>query len=207
MPEPTRRRARSGLVATLAAGTLLLAGCSSSPTSAPDTSTPTPAPTSTGSPATTPSPAALSWTGSVCDALNPLVSTLKAPPAPDLGNPAATQQAYRTYLDAAITQTDQARQQVSVAGAPPVPGDDQVGRRVQDQLDQLRTDLTQARSQVDGANDPASISQAVGVAGNVLGALGNTAQALAAVSDDAQLDGAFAQSPSCDPLRAISRPS
>jgi hypothetical protein len=189
--------------ATAAAG-LAIAGCSES------AGPPTPAPEPTAQPAPTVevAPATVTWTDSVCSALVPVVQAVTAPPSSDLSDPAAVKQAYLSYLDGALSKTANAEQQVNHAGAAPVQGGDELARGVQQQLGDLRQDLEQARAQIERADpgDPAGFGQAVAGAGNIVGSLGNSAQAVAEVSRDPQLDTAFEQAPACAPLRAIRPP-
>ncbi len=192
-------RHQLGIVALGAAG-LLLAGCSGTATTSTEPpASSAPAPTASAAA----SPAALAWTGSVCTALDPLLTTITSPPQLDLGDAAAAKQAYSSYLGTAIAQANQARKQVADAGTPPV--SDQVSQRVQEQLAQLGTKLSQTQTEVDQANlnDPAAITQAVGAAGGVIGSLGDSAQTLAAVRNDSQLAPAFDQTPSCEQLRTL----
>ena len=197
-----RLHPRLGIAAVAATG-LLLAGCSDAASTTAPSTTPAAAPTGSATASPAASPAALAWTGSVCTALDPLLTTITSPPHPNLGNAAAAKQAYSSYLGTAIEQAGQARKQVAAAGAPPV--SDQVGHRVQDQLAQLGSTLSRARAQVDQAdpNNALSIAQAADTAGTVLGSLGDTAKTLAGVRSDPQLGPAFAQTPSCGPLRSI----
>ena len=190
-------------VVTAVAG-LAIAGCSES------TGPPTPAPEPTAQPAPTTevAPATITWTDSVCSALVPVVQAVAAPPSSDLSDPAATRQAYLTYIDGALGKTDHAEQQMNQLGAAPVQGGEEFARGIQEQLGDLRQDLEQARVQIERADpgDPLALGQAAAAAGNIVGSMGNSAQAVAEVSRDPRLDTAFEQAPSCAPLRAIRPP-
>jgi hypothetical protein len=202
---PGRARIRSlRILAAVAAAGLAIAGCSEGagpPTPAPEP-TPQPAPTTGVASAT------VTWTDSVCGALVPVVQAVTAPPSSARSDPVAVKQAYLTYIDGALGTTDHAEQQVNQAGAAPVQGGGELARGIQEQLGDLRQDLAQARAQIERADpgDPAALGQAVAAAGNIVGSMGNSAQAVAAVSRDPQLDAAFEQVPSCAPLRAIRPP-
>ena len=196
---------RTGRAGALAAAGLGLACCSASP--APDAAPTTP-PAAAGSAAASPAPgpttAAAQWTGTVCRALDPVVGTLTAPPRPDLSNLAATRQSYLGYLGTAEQQADAARQQVTAAGAPPVQDGEQISATVDDQLTQLRTDIDQARSQIQQTdpNDAGSITQALTAAGNIGGSLANSAKVLATLRQNSDLGRALDQDPSCATLRS-----
>ena len=194
------------LAAVTAAAGLAIAGCSDG--AGPPTPAPAPEPTAQPAPTTGVASATVTWTDSVCSALVPVVQAVTAPPASALSDPVATKQAYLTYIDGALGMTAHAEQQVNQAGAAPVQGGGELARGIQEQLADLRQDLAQARTQIERADpgDPAALGQAVAAAGNIVGSMGNTAQAVAAVSRDPQLDAAFEQAPSCAPLRAIRPP-
>ncbi|WP_214370280.1 hypothetical protein [Pseudonocardia sp. H11422] len=210
-PDAAPRRALPGPGATSAQGRrlaamvvatgLALAGCASNP--APTAPGPGPAPTATVEEAT------VEWTGTVCGALVPVVEALRTPPTPDPSDPAATKQAYSSYLTRALQEAEQALQELTAAGPPPVEGGEQIAQDVREQVTELRDDLAEARAQVDKAdpNDSAAVGEAVTAVGNVLGALGNSAQALTTISGDPRLEPAFRQAPSCAQLRTIGTPS
>ena len=203
-PGPARILSIRMLAAVTAAAALATAGCSESagpPTPAPEP-TVEPAPTTEVAPATVP------WADSVCSALVPVVQVVMAPPSSDLSDPAATKLAYLTYIDGALGKTDNAEQQVHQAGAAPVQSGDELAQGIQEQLGDLRQDLEQARAHIERADpgEPAALGQAVAAAGNIMGSMGNSAQAVAEVSRDPQLDTAFEQAPACAPLRAIRPP-
>jgi hypothetical protein len=151
----------------------------------------------------------MAWTGHVCEALLPVVGTLRTPPSIDVTDPAAAQRAYSSYLQQAMDQAQQAQQQVDQLDAPPVDGGAQLADQVRDQVGDLREDVRQAQQQVADADpaNPLSVGQAVAAAGNVLGALGNNAQAVGAIADQPELRAALEQAPACDQLRAAGVPS
>jgi hypothetical protein len=133
-----------------------------------------------------------------------VVGTLTSPPNTDVNNLSATRQRFIGYLDTAANQADAARQQISAAGAPPVPGGEQIGSTVNDQVAQLRTDIGQARTQIQKTdpNDAASVAQALAAAGNVGSSLANSAQVLSTIRSNPQLAQAVNQDPACASLRA-----
>ncbi|MDQ3764187.1 MAG: hypothetical protein M3460_22175 [Actinomycetota bacterium] len=191
----TRARRRPLAVLAAAAG-LALAGCGSDLD-----------PTAPASPAppVAPQEQTVRWTDSVCSALVPVVDRLGAPPAFDLTAPAATRQAYSTYLAEAQAAAERALESVSAAGSPPVEGGEQIANEVRSDIAELRDDLADARTQVDQAdpNNAVAFGRAVVAASNVLGALANNAQALGALDGNPRLDAAFEQAQSCQQLRAI----
>lgn len=182
---------RRRLVVLIAAAGLAAAGC----TTASDTSPPGASP----APQAGPQPATLDWASSMCQTLDPAFDRLGAPPQPDLGNLAATRQAYIDYLSNARNATQQAIDQLPSVGAPPVDNGQQVLDNMRNQLSQLRKDLDDAVAQLNRAdpNDAGSIALAFGAAGSVLGALGNRTQVLGDLAVDPQLRAAINQTPEC----------
>lgn len=148
------------------------------------------------------------WTDSVCGALVPVTESLASPPEFDLTAPAATRDAYLTYLTQAQAATDQALENIAAAGPAPVDGGEQVTEEVRSDVTELRDDLADARSQLEqaGADDPAAIGRSVVAAGNVVGAVANNTQALSALDGNPRLDAAFDQAESCQRLRAVQTP-
>lgn len=198
------RAMRLGLSAALMAGAgLALAGCGGG--AAPVAPPPPPQ----SAPTAAVDPAVVTWTGSVCSALTPVVQTLGTPPHSDVSDAAAAKQAYLAYVDRALRETEQAEQQVDQAGAPPVQNGDDLAQDVRGQLVDLRHDLEQAKAQLEQADpsDPAALGQAMSAAGNIVSSTGDSAQAVTAVSGDPQLNAAFNQAASCDQLRTIGAPS
>lgn len=209
MTDTLRRRGRSpmGPLMTLtAAAGLALAGCA---TEAPVAADPAPAPAPDGQITEIAEPEVLAWTGSVCEALVPVAQTLRTPPAIDVTAPGAAQQAYRDYLTRAQTQTEQAQQQLGSLGAPPVEGGEELIEDVQQQVGDLREDVTEALDRVNAADpgNPLAIGEAVVAGGNVLGAVGNNVQAVSALTDEPELRDAFERTPACDELRMVGNPS
>ncbi|MGH4010247.1 MAG: hypothetical protein ACRDTH_19165 [Pseudonocardiaceae bacterium] len=181
---------------------LAVAGCANS---APLPQSPAPAPpVATSAPPAQPQPATLDWAKSMCQSLQPAFDRLGMPPRPELGNLAATRQAYIDYLSNARNATQQAIDQLPLVGAPPVDNGQQVFDTMRTQLIQLREDLDQAVAQLNRAdpNDVGAIGPAVGAAVNVLGALGNRAQVLDHLAIDPQLRAAVDQTPECQNLNA-----
>ncbi len=202
-----RRGSRRRLVVIAATAGVALAGCA---TEAVPVTAPSPGPaTSAAAPATVaPSEQAVQWTDSVCAALVPVVDALDNPPAFDVTAPAATRDAYTGYLGRAQAAADGAVQGVTAAGAAPVEGGDQVAADVRANVTELRDDLAAAHTQLEqtDVNDPNAVGRAVVTAGNLAGALGNSAQTLSALDGDPRLDAAFSQAASCERLRAIRTP-
>ncbi len=73
---------------------------------------------------------------------------------------------------------------MTAAGAPPLAAGEQLGQAVQQQVADLRQDVTEARAQLDRADpgNPVAIGQAVAAAGNVLGSAGSNVQAIGALT-------------------------
>ena len=182
---------RRRFVVLVAAAGLAAAGC----TNASDT----PPPGASPAPQAGPQPATLDWARSMCQTLDPAFDRLGAPPQPDLGNLAATRQAYIDYLSNARNATQQAIDQLPSVGAPPVDNGQQVLDNMRNQLSQLRKNLDNAVTQLNRAdpNDAGSIALAFGAAGNVLGALGNRTQVLGDLAIDPQLRAAINQTQEC----------
>ncbi|MDN5932599.1 MAG: hypothetical protein L0I24_16295 [Pseudonocardia sp.] len=211
-----RPPARVCSIAVLAAAGLMLAGCSNEPVASPE-----PAPGSAPAPSSAPTspspgtsadadPAALEWTAAVCTALTPLTVRVQMPPAPDLSDAAATQDTFSSYLAMAVADADQAVEGITAAGAPPVEGGDEIAAAVSTQVDELRTELTEAMARVEGAdpNNPINLGRvAVGAGADVIGSLGEIVEVATTLSDDPTLGPAFEQSPECAPLRMIGIPA
>jgi|tagenome__1003787_1003787.scaffolds.fasta_scaffold20206066_1 hypothetical protein len=196
-------RPRGALAVAATAAALALTGCGA------DTAPATPAiPTGAASPAVEPQEQTLAWTDSVCGALVPVAESLMNPPGLDPTALDATREAYVTYLARAQGAADKAVQDVAAAGPAPVDDGQQVAEEVRDQLTDLRDDLGDARTQLEqaDANDATTIGQAVVAAGNVVGAVGNNAQALSALDGNPRLDAAFEQAQSCQRLRTVQTP-
>ena len=180
----------------LVLGAALLAGCGGT----------SPAP----SPAAPPPPATpQAWTDAVCAALVPVVARLTAAPGFDLGAPEATRQAYLTYLDEGLAATDRARTEIAAAGPAPVPDGDVIAEQVRGDVADLRTDLAEARDQVQRTDtgSPVAIGRAVVGVTRVVGALLNGAEVAGTVNRDPTLEAAYAASPSCAQLQRAGKPS
>ncbi|MGH4010243.1 MAG: hypothetical protein ACRDTH_19145 [Pseudonocardiaceae bacterium] len=187
-----RGRCRSLAILAAAAG-LALTGCGSDRD-----------PAATG-PAPVLQEQTVQWTDSVCSALIPVVDRIGSPPEFDLTASAATQQAYSAYLAQAQAETQRALDSVSSAGVPPVEGGEQIANEVRSDIKDINDDLVDAKKQVDQAdpNSITAIGRAVVAASNVVGAIGNNAQALGALNGNPRLDAAFEQARSCQQLREI----
>jgi hypothetical protein len=187
------------MLAVAAAATLTLTACA--PDAAPG-----------GDPAAqAPSPEdqTVQWVDVVCSSVVPVVGTLRTPPAPDLDDLAATQQAYSGYLADAIVQAEEALTDIESAEPPPIDGGQQVADDVYGDVAQMRDDLVDAKARVDGVDpaDPAALGPAVAGAGDVLSSLGSSAQATTTLSEDPRLEPAFQQAGSCEPLREVGTPA
>lgn len=197
-------RLRSACVPVVLSATvgLALAGCGqeAAPTTAPTTA-PAAEPTAV-------SEQTVQWTDSVCGALVPVTESLASPPGFDLTAPAATRDAYLAYLTQAQTATDQALENLAAAGPAPVDDGEQVTEEVRSDVTELRDDLADARTQLEqaDADNPAAIGASVVAAGNIVGAVANSAQALSALDGNPRLDAAFEQAESCQRLRAVPTP-
>jgi hypothetical protein len=189
---------RRPLAVLVAAAGLAVAGCANNTdNTAPPTVPLLPEVTST-QPAEAQT-ATVDWARSMCQALDPAFERLGAPPQPDLSNVAATRQAYIEYLGSARDAAQQAIDQLTAVGPPPVDNGPQVLESMRTQLVQLREDLDEAMAQLNRAdpNDVGGAGLALGAASNGLAALGNRAQVLANLVIDPQLRAAINQTPEC----------
>ena len=188
------------LVAVAAAAGLALTGCASesAPQDGPVPGPPPVAPVPTDVPLPGPQAEAVEWANSVCEQLRPLITTLDAPPRPNLGDPAATKQEYSSYLENASSEVQRALDGLPDAG-PAVEGGQQVIDDVRTQLEQLRDDLNEAAAQINQADpsNPGTVVEAARAAGNVLGAQGNVRQVLNQITQNAQLNVAYERAPQC----------
>lgn len=183
--------ARTVPMALATAVTALVTGCGGSAPPAPPPATPTPPPT----------PQA--WTESVCAALVPVVARLTAAPRLDLGAPEATRQAFLVYLDEGLAVTDRARTELAAAGPAPVPDGDVIAEQVRGDVADLRTDLADARDQVQRTDTSSAVAIGRAVVGvtRVASALLNGAEVAATVTRDPTLETAYEASPSCAQLQ------
>ncbi|MGH3972562.1 MAG: hypothetical protein ACRDS9_04450 [Pseudonocardiaceae bacterium] len=194
---PARNAALRRPLAVLVAG-LAVTGCANNA----DNTAPSPAPFLPEATSTQPAEAqtaTVDWARSMCQALDPAFEQLGAPPQPDLGNLAATRQAYIDYLGSARNAAQQAIDRLTAVGPPPVDNGPQVLESMRAQLVQLREDLDEAMAQLNRAdpNDIGGAGLALGAASNVLAALGNRAQVLSNLVIDPQLRAAINQTPEC----------
>ena len=191
------RPGRSVPVLLVIAAATLLAGCGGSAPPAPPPVAPAPSPT----------PEA--WTESVCAALVPVVARLTAAPGFDLGAPEATRQAYLTYLDEGLAVTDRARAELAAAGPAPVPDGDVIAEQVRGDVADLRTDLAEARDQVQLTDTGSAVAFGRALVGvtRVVAALLNGAEVAATINRDPTLEAAYEVSPSCAQLQRSGAPA
>ena len=207
MSSHSHQRTARRVPVTIVAGTVLaLSGCAAETATTPPAAPPPPTDPAS---MTVPQEQTVAWTDSVCGALVPVAENLADLPEFDLSAPAATRQAYLTYLTDAQAAVDRALDGVSAAGAAPVDDGAQVAEEVRNELTELRDDLGDARTQLEQADptDPSAIGRSAVVAGNLVGALGNQAQSLGALDGNPRLDAAFEQAQSCQQLRAVRTPA
>ncbi|MDT7712639.1 MAG: hypothetical protein QOG46_1328, partial [Pseudonocardiales bacterium] len=171
----TRNIALRRPLAAMALAALVVAGCTSNPSSAPTTPpAANPPPVGSSAPPAEPQTTAFTWARSMCQALHPALTQLGKPPQPDVNDPAATRQAFITYLTQAGNATQQTIDRLSSIGAPPVDNGQQILEEIRTQLVELRTNLLEVATRLKAANpnDTTAIGQAFGVAGNVVGLVG-----------------------------------
>jgi hypothetical protein len=181
-------------VAVLTAG-LIVAGCGSNASNAPVTSPASPSgPVVTSAPQAQPPPAARAWTASVCQTVTSTLAQLGAPPQANTSNPTATRQAYADYLSRASNAVQQAMDRLASIGAPPVANGQQIFDQLRTQLTQLRNNLNDAVTQLKAANpnDAATIGPTFGAAGNVVSLLGTLIG-----NSNSELRAAIDQTPEC----------
>jgi hypothetical protein len=175
---------------------LAVGGCADNPTNAPGAVSTAPT-----TPAAPSQAVALTWARSFCQALQPVLSQLGAPPRPDLNNPDATRQAFANYLADARNVTQQAIDRLSSIGPPPVVNGPVILVQIRSQLIALRDNLNDAVTQLNQAdpNDSGAIGRAFGAASSVVGLLGT-------LTTDAQLRAAINQAPECQSLSPSQQP-
>lgn len=186
---------RRRLAVVVVAAGLAVAGCGGTARNAPGTPA---SPSVVSSPPPTRAPATpSSWAKSMCQALGLAFIQLGTPPEPDFDNPAATRQAYIDFLGRAANVTQQAIDQLSFLGPPPVPNGQQIFDRVRTHLTQLHNNFDDAVTQLKVAKPDAlaGIGPTLGAAGNAIGLIG-------VLTSDPQLHAAFDQTPEC---RSLSR--
>jgi hypothetical protein len=179
-------------VAVLAAG-LMVAGCGSNASNAPATSpAPSSGPAVTSAPPAQPPSAARAWATSVCQTVTSTLAQLGAPPQTNTSNPTATRQAYADYLNRASNAVQQAMDRLASIGAPPVANGQQIFDQLRTQLTQLRNNLNDAMTQLKAANpnEAAAIGPAFGAASNAVGMVGT-------LTSNPQLRAAIDQTSEC----------
>jgi hypothetical protein len=198
----TNTTLRRQLAVVMVGAALVVAGCADNDTT-PGGASGQPSPPAAKPPSPgAPQQATVQWVDSTCQALRPAFDQLGTPPQLDVNDLAATRQAYLTYLGNARNATQQAIERLTLVGVPPVAHGQQVLDQTRNQLIQLRHDLDDAVAQLNRAdpNDAGAVGLAVGAAGNVMGALDNRVQVLAALAHDPQLRAAINQTPECQKL-------
>lgn len=187
---------RRPLAVLAAAIGLMVAACADNTGTAASTASPTSSPPVMSSTLPAPSkPTIRSWAASMCQALGFAFLQLGAPPQPDFGDPAATRQAFGTYLGNAANATGQAIDLLSSVGAPPVDDGQRILDHMRTRLTELRGNLNNMATQLTAANaanatDVGAIAQALGAIGNVVGLFGT-------LTNDSQLRAAIDQTPEC----------
>jgi hypothetical protein len=183
-----RRPHRLGVVAL--AGALASCGTDAPPAAAP-------------TPTLSPLEQAQVWTETVCGALDPVIGHLAAPPAFEVKQPLATQQAYGAYLAEGLARTDAARAAIAAAGPAPVANGDQIAEQVRGNVADLRANLVEAKAEIDRTDpgDTGSLGHTLVGATGVIGALLNGAQVARTLHSDPVLGDAYDRSPTCAQLR------
>ena len=104
--------------------------------------------------------------------------------------------------------TDQALDGIATAGPAPVDNGEQVTEEVRSDVTELRDDLADARTRLEQADaeNPAAIGSSVVAAGNIVGAIAKSAQALSALDGNPRIDVAFDQAQSCQQLPTVQLP-
>jgi len=186
----TLRRPLAALVAVVG---LTMGACTNNTSSAagPVSTTPSPPVMTSAAPAPV-QPTINGWAKSMCQALGFTFLQLGSPPEPDFTNPAATRQAFGTYLSNAANATQQAIDLLSSVGAPPVDNGQRILDQMRTQLTQLRGNLNEMATQLNRAspNDMGAIGQAFGAIGNVVGLFGT-------LTNDPPVRAAIDQTPDC----------
>jgi hypothetical protein len=184
----TLRRSLGVLVMATA---LTVSACTNNTSNAPARALTTPLPSST-SLSPPPQPTVGSWARSMCQGLGFAFFQLGTPPQLDFTDPITTRQALSTYLGNAAKATQQAIDLLSSVGAPPVSDGERVIGQMRTKLTQLRGNLEEMATRLNGANtdDGYAIAQAFAAIGNVLGLFGT-------LTTDPQLRTAIDETPEC----------
>jgi hypothetical protein len=190
-PGATLLRPLAALVVTVG---LAVPGCASNVSNAPVTA-PAPSPETSSTPPAPSQPTIGNWARSMCQALGLAFFRLGTPPQPDFTNPAATRQAFSTYLSNASNATQQAIDLLSSVGPPPVEDGQRILDQLRMQLTQLRGNLSDAATALNqaNANDAGAIGQAFGAIGTMVGLFGT-------LTNNPQLRAAIDQTPECQML-------
>lgn len=183
------RRPVAVLVTAIGVTVAACAGNTTAPSAA------SPAPSSPVLSSTLPAPAAPTvhiWAKSLCQALGFAFLQLGEPPQPNFADPAASRQAFGTYLSNAANATQQAVDLLPSVGAPPVDDGQRILDHMRTRLTELRGNLTNMAAQLKAAHadDAGTIAQAFGAIGNLVGLFGT-------LTNDPQLRAAIDQTPEC----------
>lgn len=200
MNVPRGAALRRPLAVVAVAVGLTLAGCANNAGNAPATSPAAPPPPAANSaPPAQPQPAARAWAASVCQALGPTLTELGAPPQANSSDLAATRQAYIDYLSRASNSAQQAIDRLASVGPPPVQNGQQILDQLRTQLTQLRNNLNDAMTQLKAANpnEAAAIGPAFSAARNAVGVVGT-------LTSDPQLRAAIDQASECQNVPGVS---
>lgn len=184
-------RLRRSLGVLVMATAVTVAACTTNPSNAPATALTAPSPSRT-SLSPPPQPTVGSWARSTCQALGFAFFQLGTPPQLDFTDPVAARQALSTYLSNAAKATQQAIDLLSSVGSPPVSDGERVIDQMRTKLTQLRANLQEMATRLNGASadDGRAIAQAFAAIGNVLGLFGT-------LTTDPQLRAAIDETPEC----------
>ncbi len=117
----------------------------------------------------------------------------------------ATRDAYLTYLAQEQAATDRALDGIATAGPAPVDNGEQVTEEVRSESPSCARPR-RCRPGSRGDARTAAIGSSVVAAGNIVGAVANSAQALSALDGNPRIDVAFDQAQSCQQLRTVQLP-
>jgi|GEM_PF-1887697 len=208
MPRTTRSAVLVPLTVTAAVTVLLTAGCTTTVagTAAPRAAELDAPRSSAASPRAQPgrpaSSEAVTWVNDICGALLPFVATASTDPEIDPTDTEAAIESLSEYLGDAVSSLDGALSGMDAAGASPVEGGDEIVDRLGEALTTFRDSFANAKVDVDAvdSSDPQQLLEALPAAVAPLQELSSFPDPTVDLRNNAELDAAAQQAPSCREL-------